>query len=175
MPWWYQLCNVTCYNCGSDVEFVQQSLEEAAELRGLLARASMANKTVIITTLNDAWAANNTMIDLYLGSFRRGRNIKHLLQHLVIVTLDQKAHDRCMQLHPHCFRLKTARGVDFTGEKSFMSEDYLRMMWKRIKFLGIVLEMGYNFVFSVSMIKPFENWFEYVGSKVYIDGKSLKR
>lgn len=166
---------MACCNCGSNVDFVQQSLEEAAELRGLLARASMANKTVIITTLNDAWAADNTMIDLYLGSFHRGRNIKHLLQHLVIVTLDQKAHDRCIQLHPHCFRLKTTRGADFTGEKSFMSEDYLRMMWKRIKFLGIVLEMGYSFVFSVSLIKPFENWFEYAKSKFYIGSKSLER
>lgn len=158
------------------MDFVQQPSEEAAELQGLLARVSMANRTVIITTLNDAWAAHNTMIDLYLGSFHRGQNIEQLLQHLVIVTLDQKAHDRCVHLHPHCFRLKTTRGVDFRGEKSFMSEDYLKMMWKRIKFLGVVLEMGYSFVFSVSTIKPLlkigvNMWRE----NFYMGGISLER
>jgi hypothetical protein len=40
-------------------------------------------------------------------------------------------------------------GVDFSGEKGFMTQDYLKMMWRRIKFLRSVLEMGYNFIFSV--------------------------
>jgi hypothetical protein len=30
-----------------------------------------------------------------------------------------------------------------------MTQDYLKMMWRRIKFLRSVLEMGYNFIFSV--------------------------
>jgi hypothetical protein len=30
-----------------------------------------------------------------------------------------------------------------------MSEEYLKMMWRRIEFLGTVLEMGYSFVFTV--------------------------
>lgn len=113
----------------------------------------MVNKTVIITTLNEAWAAKDTMIDLFLLSFRRGKNIQHLLDHMVIVTLDRKAHERCLELHRFCFRLQT-EGVDFAGEKKFMSGDYLRMMWRRIKFLGDVLEMGYSFVFSVSCSRP---------------------
>lgn len=108
----------------------------------------MANKTVIITTLNEAWAAKDTMIDLFLQSFKRGHSIEHLLQHLVVVTLDGRAHERCLQLHRFCFRLQT-EGVDFAGEKKFMSDDYLRMMWRRIKFLGDVLDLGYSFVFSV--------------------------
>ncbi|CAA3011336.1 uncharacterized protein At4g15970-like [Olea europaea subsp. europaea] len=29
-----------------------------------------------------------------------------------------------------------------------MSEDYLKMMWRRIDFLRVVLEMGYNFIFT---------------------------
>jgi hypothetical protein len=40
-------------------------------------------------------------------------------------------------------------GVDFSGEKVYMSEDYLKMTWRKIKFLQNVLEMGYNFIFSV--------------------------
>lgn len=121
---------------------------ELKELRSIFARASMPNKTVIITTLNEAWAAEGTMIDLFLLSFRRGENITHLLNHVVIVTLDQKAHERCVHLHPHCFRLRTD-GVDYSAEKKFMTEDYLKMMWRRIEFLAGVLEMGYSFVFSV--------------------------
>jgi hypothetical protein len=123
------------------------------ELEDVLSRASMGNKTVILTTLNKAWAANNTMIDLYLACFRQGHKIRHLLDHLVIVTLDQKAQDRCLQLHPHCFMLGTI-GVDFSGEKLFMTKDYLRMMWRRIKFLEAVLKLEYNFIFSVQHNKP---------------------
>lgn len=117
-------------------------------LQGLLARAATSDKTVIITTLNKAWAANNTMIDLYLESFHRGENTKQLLKHLVIVALDQTAYDRCRELHQHCFMLKTD-GVDFAAVKPFMSEDFLKMMWRRMQFLKMLLEMGYSFVFSV--------------------------
>jgi hypothetical protein len=46
----------------------------------------------------------------------------------------------------------TTEGVDFAADKFFMTEDYLKMMWRRIEFLRYVLEMGYNFVFSVSHI-----------------------
>lgn len=119
------------------------------ELHFLVSQAAMPNRTVIITTLNEAWAAKGSMMDLFLLSFRRGEGIAHLLDHLVIVTLDRRAHERCLQLHPYCFRLET-EGVDFAGEKSFMTEDYLKMMWRRVRFLGDVLEMGYSFVFSVS-------------------------
>lgn len=109
----------------------------------------MPDKTVIITTLNQAWAANNTMIDLFLESFHRGEDIEKLLQHLVVVALDQKSFDRCRKLHHHCYMLVT-EGVDFSGFKPYMSDDFLKMMWRRMEFMKEILEMGYNFVFSVS-------------------------
>ena len=96
------------------------------------------------------------MIDLYLTCFHQGHKIRHLLDHLVIVTLDQKAQDRCLQLHPHCFMLGTI-GVDFSGEKLFMTKDYLRMMWRRIKFLEAVLTLEYSFIFSVQHNKPIDS------------------
>ncbi|KAG0615183.1 hypothetical protein M758_5G021800 [Ceratodon purpureus] len=148
------------------------SQSDVKELEEVLAMAASENKTVIITTLNEAWAANSTMIDLYLQSFHGGEKIEYLLGHMVIVTLDQKAHDRCLQLHPHCFRLKTS-GVDFTGEKSFMSEDYLEMMWSRIQFLGEVLKLGYSFVFSDADIvwfrDPFERFFDNMDFQIACD------
>ena len=108
----------------------------------------MPNRTIIVTTLNQAWAQPNTMIHLFLESFRSGEEIAHYLNHLVIVALDQVAYNRCRELHTLCYMLKT-EGVDFAGEKFFMTEDYLRMMWRRIYFLKHVLQMGYSFVFTV--------------------------
>jgi len=117
------------------------------ELDLVLAKAANPNRTVIITALNGAWAEPNTMIDLFLESFRVGEGTQELLNNLLIVSLDAKAHKRCLQIHPHCYSLKT-RGVDFSGEKLFMSEDYLKMMWRRLGFLGEILKRGYNIVFS---------------------------
>ncbi|KAL0312282.1 UNVERIFIED_CONTAM: hypothetical protein Sradi_5627500 [Sesamum radiatum] len=122
--------------------------DEENNLENTLKRAAMAdNKTVIITTLNAAWTEPNSIFDLFLESFRIGNQTQNLLKHVVVVALDHKAYSRCMQLHLHCYALTTA-GVDFSGEAFFMSQDYLKMMWRRIDFLRTVLEMGYNFVFT---------------------------
>lgn len=111
----------------------------------------MRDKTVILTTLNAAWANPGSVIDLFMESFRNGETTHHLLNHLVIVSLDMKAYTRCMAIHAHCFALIT-EGVDFSGEKSFMSKGYLRMMWRRVNFFRVVLTKGYSFIFSVSFV-----------------------
>lgn len=103
---------------------------------------------MILTTINEAWARPGSVTDLFLESFRIGYNTRKLLDHLVIIALDKKAYIRCLSIHVHCFGLIT-KGVDFSGEKKFMTKDYLKMMWRRIDFLRFVLERGYNFVFSV--------------------------
>ncbi|KAH0724959.1 hypothetical protein KY284_000824 [Solanum tuberosum] len=113
----------------------------------MLKNTTMEDKTVIITTLNEAWAALNSVVDLFLESFRIGDHTHRLLNHLVIIALDEKAFSRCLALHSHCYALVT-QGVDFSKEAYFMFPDYLKMMWKRIDFLRVVLEMGYNFVFT---------------------------
>ncbi|KAG6556994.1 hypothetical protein Mapa_001410 [Marchantia paleacea] len=135
--------------------------EELPGLEKLLIETSMPNKTLIITTLNSAWAKNNTMIDLFLASFQEGDNIAHLVDHLLIVALDQSAYDRCTAIHHHCYRLET-EGVDFAAEKFFMSSDYLKMMWRRIDFLRIVLELGYNILFSDADIMWFRDPFPHL-------------
>ena len=109
----------------------------------------MEDKTVILTTLNDAWAAPNSTIDLFLESFRIGNGTLKLLNHLVIIALDQKAFTRCLEIHKRCFAL-VSEGDDFHEEAYFMTPDYLKMMWRRIDFLRSVLELGYNFVFTVN-------------------------
>ncbi|KAF2317588.1 hypothetical protein GH714_024992 [Hevea brasiliensis] len=134
-----------------------------SELERVVKAASMANKTVIITTLNEAWAEPGSIIDLFLESFKIGNSTEKLLKHLIIVSLDQKAHTRCLAIHPHCFALET-KGLNFSSEAYFMTPNYLEMMWRRIHFLGTVLQMGYNFVFTDADIMwlrdPFPHFYE---------------
>uniref|UniRef100_A0A7C9D2Y9 Nucleotide-diphospho-sugar transferase domain-containing protein n=1 Tax=Opuntia streptacantha TaxID=393608 RepID=A0A7C9D2Y9_OPUST len=120
---------------------------EEYSLERVLKNAATEDKTVIITTLNEAWASPDSIIDLFLESFRLGQRTRRLLNHVVIVALDIKAFRRCLVLHPHCYALVT-EGTDFSKEAYFMTPDYLKMMWRRIDFLRSVLEMGYNFVFT---------------------------
>lgn len=119
------------------------------ELDTVLAKTANANRTLIITALNGAWAEPNTMIDLFLESFHVGEGTPDLLNNLLIVALDAKAYNRCLQIHSLCYSLKTS-GVDFSAEKVYMSHDYLKMMWRRLGFLAEILKRGYSVVFLVS-------------------------
>ncbi|KAF8379172.1 hypothetical protein HHK36_028601 [Tetracentron sinense] len=119
------------------------------ELETALERASMANKTVIIAMVNKAYVeGDKTMLDLFLDSFWLGEETRSLVDHLLLVTVDQTAFDRCNFLRLHCYRLVTD-GVDFGGEKLYMSEEFIKMMWRRTIFLGDVLKRGYSFIFTV--------------------------
>ncbi|XVE74594.1 hypothetical protein DITRI_Ditri12bG0029900 [Diplodiscus trichospermus] len=118
----------------------------------------MVNKTVILTTLNDAWASPNSIVDLFLKSFMLGDGTRKLLDHLVIVAMDEKAYNRCLIVHKHCFALVT-EDVDFHREAYFMTPRYLKMMWRRIDFLRSVLELGYSFVFTDADIMWFRDPF----------------
>lgn len=131
------------------LKVVKKNGEE--KLEKVLKRAGTENKTVIITTLNSAWIAPNSIFDLFLESFKIGNETNGLLNHMVVVALDQKAYSFCMKLHPHCYAL-TTHGVDFSGEAYFMTADYLKMMWTRIDFLRTVLDLGYSFVFTVRVL-----------------------
>ncbi|XP_010263033.1 PREDICTED: uncharacterized protein At4g15970-like isoform X2 [Nelumbo nucifera] len=131
-------------------------LREELRLERVLKAAAMEDRTVILTTLNEAWAAPDSIFDLFLESFRIGDHTHMLLNHLVVIALDQKAYTRCLAMHTHCFALLT-EGVNFSGEAYFMTPDYLKMMWRRINFLQSVLEMGYHFIFTDADIMWFRN------------------
>ncbi|KAH9318105.1 hypothetical protein KI387_019874, partial [Taxus chinensis] len=133
---------------------------EAANLERILRKAAMPDNTIIISNYHfeSCMGDSISMIDLFLESFRGGDGISSFLKHLVIVALDQKAYDRCQYIHAHCFMLKT-EGVDFSGEKFFMTDDYLKMMWRRIDFMRMILELGFNFVFTDADIMWFRDPF----------------
>ncbi|PIN15318.1 hypothetical protein CDL12_12039 [Handroanthus impetiginosus] len=134
------------------------SRNERLWLKQVLERSAMPDKTVIITTLNEAWIEPNSIFDLFLESFRIGNQTRWLLKHLLVVALDQHAFDHCLRLHRNCYFL-TTEGIDFSGEAHFMTPDYLKMMWRRIDFLQSVLEIGYNFIFTDADIMWFRNPF----------------
>lgn len=130
------------------VNYYKDDLERA------LAGASTENKTVIITVVNKAYVEgdhnNKPMLDLFLDGFWHGEDTRELVNHLLIVSMDQTSYERCKFLHLHCYKLQTD-GVDFAGEKLFMSQDFIKMMWRRTLFLGDVLKRGYNFIFTVCL------------------------
>ncbi|KAK1685040.1 hypothetical protein QYE76_045888 [Lolium multiflorum] len=131
---------------------------EDLKLDRVLQKASMGDNTVILTTLNAAWASPGSVIDLFIDSFRCGVGTSSLLNHLVIIAFDSDAYRQCVKIHHYCFFLGT-EGVDFSGEKRFLTSGYLEMMWKRLDFLRLVLEKGYSFIFSDADIMWFRNPF----------------
>jgi hypothetical protein len=114
-------------------------------------------KTVILAVVNKAYVEQDvkgdaiTMFDLFLSSFWLGEGTRSLIDNLLIVAVDQTAYDRCQFLRLNCYRLETD-GVDFGGEKIYMSQEFINMMWRRTSFLLEVLKRGYNLVFTVRFL-----------------------
>ncbi|KAG7616162.1 hypothetical protein AtNW77_Chr4g0291171 [Arabidopsis thaliana] len=140
--------------------------EDLKKLGKILTEAATEDKTVIITTLNKAWSEPNSTFDLFLHSFHVGKGTKPLLRHLVVACLDEEAYSRCSEVHPHrCYFMKTP-GIDFAGDKMFMTPDYLKMMWRRIEFLGTLLKLRYNFIFTDIDIMWFRDPFPRLSKEV---------
>jgi len=129
--------------------------ESYYELRKALKAAATEDKTVILTTLNDARIEPKNVFDIFLESFRVGNNTARLLNHLLVIAVDDKAYLRCQALVRHCYFFKSNNSNELALEAKFMTPIYLKMMWERLDFLRIILTLGYNFVFTVSHLsKP---------------------
>ena len=120
--------------------------------------------------INKAYAEQDvnedtTMFDLFLSSFWLGEGTRSLVDHLLVVAVDQPAYDRCQFLRLNCFKLETVNGDDFANEQLFMSPDFIKMMWRRTLFLLQVLKRGYSFIFTVSFVSF---WFGF--NRCYICG-----
>ncbi|KAG2261974.1 hypothetical protein Bca52824_069053 [Brassica carinata] len=146
-------------------EISQDTAKPKISFKEILENATTKNNTVIITTLNQAWAEPNSLFDLFIESFRIGQGTQQLLKHVVVVCLDLKAFERCSQLHTNCYQTETSE-TDFSGEKVYNTPDYLKMMWRRIELLTQVLEMGFNFIFTDADIM----WLRDPFPRLYPDG-----
>ncbi|CAO2815184.1 unnamed protein product [Amaranthus hypochondriacus] len=131
------------------------------KLRKVLDAASTKEKTVILTTLNEAWAAPNSMFDLFIESFRIGNHTSWLLNHLLVIAIDEKAYVQCQKLAFHCYFLKTNQSSIMANEARFMTPIYLDMMWERLAFLQTILSLGYNFIFTDTDIMWFRDPFRH--------------
>ncbi|KVI04356.1 uncharacterized protein At1g28695-like [Cynara cardunculus var. scolymus] len=139
------------------------------DLDEALAGAATGFKTVILTVVNKAYVeGDKAMLDIFLDGFWAGENTRSLVDHLLVVAIDQTAYERCMFRRLHCYKLKTD-GVDFDGEKMYMSEDFIKMMWQRTLFLGTVLKRGYNFIFTDTDILWLRNPFPLLNLNDNID------
>ncbi|KAJ3683572.1 hypothetical protein LUZ60_013799 [Juncus effusus] len=148
---------------------VQEDNKPYEELIQVLTNAANEDNTVILTSINEAFAKPGSLLDMFLQSFHEGINIERLLNHLVVITMDQNAYDRCKSIHPHCYFLRT-EGTYYNNEKVFMSKDYLDMMWGRNKFQMTILELGFNFLFTDIDVLWFRDPFRHisVGSHIAI-------
>ncbi|KAK3000227.1 hypothetical protein RJ639_023846 [Escallonia herrerae] len=108
------------------------------------------------------------MLDLFLDGFWLGDDTRRLLNHLLIVAADQTSFERCKFLRLHCYKLET-EGIEFAGEKIYMSGDFIKMMWRRTLFLGTVLKYGYNFIFTDTDVLWLRNPFPILSPDKSID------
>ncbi|KAL3834710.1 hypothetical protein ACJIZ3_009446 [Penstemon smallii] len=108
------------------------------------------------------------MLDLFLDGFWLGEGTRDLINNLLIVAMDQTSYERCEFLRLHCYKLET-EGVDFMGEKLYMSEDFIKMMWRRTIFLRDVLKRGYNFIFTDIDVLWLRNPFQHLNLQQNLD------
>lgn len=109
----------------------------------------MENNTLILTMINKPYAESNSMFDLFLQSFQAGEGTKQLIEHLLVVAVDQPSFDRCLQLHLHCYKFNI-EGEDFSDEQFYRTKSFVKMMWGRLRFVADVLGRGYSILLSVS-------------------------
>ncbi|KAL6637786.1 hypothetical protein ACP70R_025358 [Stipagrostis hirtigluma subsp. patula] len=122
------------------------------DLEVALRGAAYANKTLILTVLNKAYAEEDGLLDLFIESLRRGEGTAQLIDHVLLVAMDQPAFQRCRSLGGVKCYLLGPDGDDGAGDLSseqlYMSDGFIRMMWRRIRLLGDVLKHGYSFIFT---------------------------
>lgn len=144
----------------SEVQLLQDSPEEEVdELLKILRAASMPDKTVIVTIINEAWAAPMSVFDIFLESLRIGNNTSSLIKHVMVVTLDSKAYSRCRDVHPHCYPLQVEDHNVTNEAADFLTPKYLKIVWRKIEVQRSILQYGYNFLFTDVDIMWFRNPF----------------
>ncbi|CAN7051612.1 hypothetical protein IGI04_027336 [Brassica rapa subsp. trilocularis] len=116
---------------------------ESSGLSSLLKEAATEDNTVIITMVDREWAKPASLLDLFLESFRIGERTKHLLNHLIVVALDNQALRYCRRAHPRCY-LHTGSGKKIGS----VNPDGLIAGWNKKALVKEILELGYNMIFT---------------------------
>ncbi|KAI5002865.1 uncharacterized protein At4g15970-like [Hordeum vulgare subsp. vulgare] len=135
-------------------------------LAELLPKVAMDDGTVIITSVNEAFARPGSLLDLFRGSFHDGEGIAHLLNHTLIVAADPGALALCKAVHPHCYLLQVmAAGV--SSANGFLTRSYLELVWSKLTFQHHVLQLGYNYLYTDLDVLWLRNPFRHIS--IYAD------
>jgi hypothetical protein len=141
----------------------EQSFPGLAEL---LPKVATDDGTVIITSVNEAWAAPGSLLDIFREGFRNGEGTAQLLNHTLIVAVDAGALARCEAVHPHCYLLEVT-SANVTSANRFMTKSYLELVWAKLSLQQRVLELGYNYLFTVSDLHDFRQFFFHVTTEIF--------
>jgi hypothetical protein len=135
-------------SCEYSMHFSQAGMQvEFAGLAELLARVATEDRTVIMTSVNEIWTRPNSLLDIFLGGLRGGEDTAHLVDHVLIVTVDAGSFSGCKAVHPHCYLLEV-KSMDMNRAKTFGTPEYVEMIWLKLSIQQRVLELGYNFLFT---------------------------
>ncbi|AED94614.1 Nucleotide-diphospho-sugar transferase family protein [Arabidopsis thaliana] len=116
---------------------------ESSGLSSLLKEAATEDKIVIITMVDREWAKPDSILDLFLESVRIGERTKHLLNHLIVVALDDQALRYCLRAHPHCYLHRYSR-----KKSESLKPDGLVTGWNKKSLVKEILELGYHIMFT---------------------------
>ncbi|KAJ1286847.1 hypothetical protein BS78_03G383400 [Paspalum vaginatum] len=141
----------------------------------LLPKVAMADRTVIVTSVNEAWARPGSLLDLFRDSFRNGEGIEHLLNHTLVVAVDDGGFARCRAVHPHCYLLEIT-SANASAANRFLSKGYLELVWAKLALQQRVLQLGYNYLFTdvdvMWLRDPFRHISLYADATMSCDGFS---
>jgi hypothetical protein len=109
----------------------------------------MEDRTVILTLANEAWAQPGSLLDIYRESFRNGEDTERFLNHVLVIAVDAGGFDRCKAVHPHCYHLEVVKATNLSSASKFMTKEFVELVWLKLSFQQRILELGYNFLFTV--------------------------
>ncbi|KQK11245.1 uncharacterized protein At4g15970 [Brachypodium distachyon] len=129
-------------------KFTQEEALLFPGLAELLSKVATDDRTVIITSVNEAWSRPGSLLDIFREGFLNGEGIAHLLDHVLVVAVDTGALAHCEAVHPgHCYLLEV-KSANISSANRFMSKGYLELVWAKLQLQHRVLQLGYNYLFT---------------------------
>uniref|UniRef100_M8BWK8 Nucleotide-diphospho-sugar transferase domain-containing protein n=1 Tax=Aegilops tauschii TaxID=37682 RepID=M8BWK8_AEGTA len=125
--------------------------EKFKGLATLLTKVTTDDGTVIITSVNEAWARPGSLLDIFLASFKNGKGIAHLLNHTLIIVVDTVALAHCEAVHPHCY-LHEVTSANVSSANRFMTKSYLELIWPRLEVPQRILQLGYSYLSTLILL-----------------------
>ncbi|KAF8754898.1 hypothetical protein HU200_011358 [Digitaria exilis] len=130
------------------------------ELERLLRAVADEDRTVIMTSVNEAWAAEDSLLDLFLESFRTGEKISHFASHLLVVCARRRRPRAVPRRAPALLPPPVRRRPQPLRREGVHEPGLPRPGLEQGPAPAEDLELGYNFLFTDVDILWFRNPFE---------------